>query len=98
MCALEQVGERFRPFLDFILEKRPKRVVHVEPMLELYDPALPHDALAIRYHQQRKYLTGLLPHLRSLEQAGSIRLLKVQRLKFGSRFHECFSLVAWEPV
>ncbi|WP_428681820.1 hypothetical protein [Reyranella sp.] len=98
MCALEQVGDRFAPFLDFILEKRPKRVVHVEPMLELYDPALPHDALAIRYHQQRKYLTGLLPHLRSLEQAGSIRFLKVQRLKFGSRFHECFSVVAWEPV
>lgn len=98
MCALEQVGDRFLPFLDFILEKRPQRVVHVEPMLELYDPELPHDALAIRYHRQRKYLTGLLPHLRSLEKAGSIRFLKVQRLKFGSRFHECFSLVVWEPV
>jgi len=98
MCALEQVGDRFLPFVDFILKKRPRRVVHVEPMLELYDAALPHDALAIRYHQQRKYLAGLLPHLRSLERAGSIRFLKVQRLKFGSRFHECFSVVAWEPV
>lgn len=98
MCALEQVGDRFLPFLDFVLAKRPKRVVHVEPMLELYDPDLPHDALAIRYHQQRKYLSGLLPHLRALEKAGSIRFLKVQRLKFGSRFHECFSVVAWEPV
>lgn len=98
MCALEQVGERFQPFLDFILTKRPRRVVHVEPMLELYDPDLPHDALAIRYHRQRKYLSGLLPHLRSLEKTGAIRLLKVQRLKFGSRFHECFSVVAWEPV
>jgi len=98
MCALEQVGDRFRPFLDFLLAKRPRRVVHMEPMLELYDPDLPHDALAIRYHQQRKYLSGLLPHLRSLEKAGTIRILKVQRLKFGSRFHECFSLVAWEPV
>ncbi len=98
MCALEQVGDRFQPFLDFILAKRPRRVVHVEPMLELYDPDLPHDALAIRYHQQRKYLSGLLPHLRSLEKTGAIRLLKVQRLKFGSRFHECFSVVAWEPA
>lgn len=98
MCALEQVGERFLPFMDFLREKRPRRVVHMEPMLELYDPQFPHDALAIRYHQQRKYLTGLLPHLRALENAGAIRLLKVQRLKFGSRFHECFSLIAWEPV
>ena len=98
MCALEQVGERFLPFLDFIREKRPRRVVHVEPILELYDPQLPHDALAIRYHQQRRYLSGLLPHLQSLERAGFIQFLKVQRLKFGSRFHECFTVVAWEPV
>ena len=98
MCALEQVGDRFLPFLDFILAKRPQRVVHVEPMLELYDAELPHDALAIRYHRLRKYLSGLLPHLRALEKAATIRLLKVQRLKFGSRFHECFSVVTWEPV
>lgn len=98
MCALEQVGERFHPFLDFLLAKRPRRVIHMEPMLELYDPGLPHDDLAIRYHQLRRYLTGLLPHLRALEEAGAIRFLKVQRLKFGSRFHECFSVVVWEPV
>jgi len=36
--------------------------------------------------------------LRALEKAGSIRFLKVQRLKFGSRFHECFSVIVWEPA
>lgn len=98
MCALEQIGDRFGSFLDYLLTKRPKRVVHVEPIVELYDSASPHDALAIRYHSQRKYLTGLLPHLQRLDQEGRIKLHRVQRLRFGSRFHECFCLIVWEPV
>ena len=97
MCALEQIGDRFEPFVDYLLDKQPKRVVHVEPILELYDPAFPHDASAIRYHSQRKYLSGLLPSLQRAARQGKILLRKVQRLRFGSRFHECFCLVVWEP-
>lgn len=97
MCALEQIGDRFGPFLGYLLDKRPKRVVHIEPILELYDPASPHDALAIRYHSQRNYLTGLLPFLQGLAREGRIHLQRVQRLRFGSRFHECFCLIVWEP-
>ncbi|MDI1266022.1 MAG: hypothetical protein PS018_22490 [bacterium] len=97
MCALEQIGDRFGPFVDYLLDKRPKRVVHVEPILELYDPASPHDAAAVRYHSQRKYLSGLLPSLQELARQGKIQLRKVHRLHFGSRFHECFCLIVWEP-
>lgn len=98
MCALEQTGERFGPFLDYLLEKRPKRVVHVEPTVELYDPASTHDRLAIRYHDERKYLRGLLPALQRLASDGRIRLNYVRRLGFGSRFHECYTVLVWEPA
>jgi hypothetical protein len=98
MCALEQVGDRFQPLLDYFLVNRPKRVVHVEPILELYDPQSSHDRLAIQYHTQRKYLKGLLPKLRSLEADGKIRIVFTRRLQFGSRFHECFTAIVWEPV
>ena len=98
MCALEQIGDRFGPFLAYLLANRPKRVVHVEPTLELYDPALPHDKLAIDFHTQRKYLEGLLPALRQLESDGRIRIVFQRRLRFGSRFHECFTATVWEPV
>ena len=98
MCALEQTGERFTAFLAYLVAQRPKRVVHVEPTLELYDPALAHDRLAIDYHTQRKYLKGLLPALRRLVTDGVIRIPLVRRLRFGSRFHECFTITVWEPV
>jgi hypothetical protein len=98
MCALEQIGDRFGPFIDYLLANRPKRVVHVEPTLELYDPASPHDKLAIEYHTQRKYLKGLLPALRKLESDQKIRIVFQRRLRFGSRFHECFTATVWEPA
>ena len=98
MCALEQTGERVGNFLAYLVSQRLKRVVHVEPTVELYDPALAHDRLAIEYHTQRKYLKGLLPALRQLEADGVIRIPKVRRLRFGSRFHECFMITVWEPV
>ncbi len=98
MCALEQTGKRFGPVLDYLVEKRPKRVVHVEPTVELYDPASTHDRLAIRYHDGRKYLRGLLPALQRLATEGRIRLQYVRRLRFGSRFHECYSVLVWEPA
>jgi hypothetical protein len=98
MCALEQIGDRFGAFLDYLLEKKPRRVVHIEPTLELYDPALEHDRLAIAYHTQRKYLQGLLPALTELADERRIRLLYSRRLRFGSRFHECMSVHVWEPA
>lgn len=98
MCALEQTGERFGPFLDYLLAQRPRRVVHMEPTLELYDPTSDHDRLAIDYHTRRKYLSGLLPALRALADRGRIRIPFSRRLRFGSRFHECFSVHVWEPV
>lgn len=98
MCALEQTGERFGPFIEYLLANRPRRVVHVEPTLELYDAYLPHDRLAIEYHTQRKYLKGLSPTLRHLESEGKVRIPFQRRLGFGSRFHECFTVTVWEPA
>ena len=98
MCALEQIGERFSDFLAYLLANRPRRVVHMEPTLELYNPDLAHDRLAIDYHLQRKYLSGFLPALEKLQEAGTIRFVFKKRLRFGSRFHECFTLMVWEPL
>jgi len=98
MCALEQTGERFGTFLDYVLASRPRRVVHMEPTVELYAADLPHDILATRYHKQRKYLTGLLPALQRFSDEGKIQFKLVRRLRFGSRFHECFTVIVWEPM
>lgn len=95
--ALEQTGNSWRPFVDYVLGQKPKRCVHIEPMDEFYINT-PFDQLALRYHQARGYWTGFLAHLRYLEGIGRARIITARRLQFGNVFHEGYSLVVWEPL
>ena len=98
-CALEQVGSRFVPFVDFLLRKRPGVCVHLEPIFEFYRPdANLADHLAAAFHRARDYLNGFHTHLEKLAGEGRIRILDARRLGFGSLFHEGYSVVVWQPV
>jgi hypothetical protein len=96
--ALEQLGSRFEPFLDYLVAARPAVALHIEPIVELYDAADPFDAPAIAYHKKRGYLAGFLPALEARAAAGQIEILKSHRSGFGSTFHEAYSIVVWRAV
>lgn len=97
-CALEQTGDRFGPFLEYLLRKRPLRCVHLEPIQEFYDPGSLPDWLAIAFHRARQYLSGFRPALKRLADDGVLRIVDERRLGFGSMFHECYGLIVWEPA
>ena len=96
--ALEQLGPRAPRIVEFLLEKRPRRCLHIEPILDLYDPADPFDDIARRYHLGREYLQGLLPTLRRLAEQGRLEILAEKRVKLGNTFHEAYSYIAWRPA
>jgi hypothetical protein len=96
--ALEQLSTGWRPFLDYLLARRPGLCLHVEPLLELYDEHHPLDALASRYHRKRRYLEGFLPAVEALEAEGRAEILARRRTSFGGLHHESFSLLAWRPL
>jgi len=95
--AMEQLGPHYGRFLDYLLRKKPRLCLHLEPIEELYDDDHLLDHLAKQYHQRRGYLAGFLTHLRRLEGQGEVSLLDVRRLYFGSFFHEAYSVVVWAP-
>lgn len=95
--SLEQLGGRFEPFLQFLIERRPTICVHIEPTVELYDENELIDYLAARFHRKRGYTEGFLPRLRQLEASGRIELVKIRRLGFGSLMMEGYSLLVWKP-
>ena len=98
MCALEQVGSRHEAFVDYLLAKKPKICVNMEPLVDLYDETKLVDYLAARYHRKRGYLDGFLPHLQDLATKGRIEILEIKRFYFGSPYHEGYSYVAWRPL
>ncbi len=95
--SMEQLGETFSPFLDFLLASQARICFHIEPLVELYDETALFDALAIRYHRRRNYLSGFVPAVRAAAAAGRAELLDLRRLKLGSVFHEGYSLLIWRP-
>lgn len=96
MGAMEQLGERFGAFLDFLLEREPAIVVHQEPIHEFYDRTQLLDDLGARYAERRGYLRGYLPALERLAAAGRIEILHVKR-HLGSLMHDGWGSIVWRP-
>lgn len=96
--AIEQLGGKFYDFIDYLIQNKPKIVIHCEPVLELYDTTILEDYLAYMFQKKRGYTIGLLPHLKKLENQGRIRIEKIQRLYFGSLFMEGYNLMVWRPL
>lgn len=96
--ALEQTGTRWQPFLDYLLAARPKRIVHIEPILDWYDPHNPVDATAIAAHKARGFWEGYLGALSNLHHEGKIMIEHTQRTGFGSLWIEGYSVICWRPI
>jgi hypothetical protein len=97
VAALEQVGNRFEKFVDYLLKNKPTLCVHVEPIAELLDENNLLDYLSIEYFKKRNYLNGFLSYLRKLELNGGIEIIKAQRTYIGSFFIDGYSVVVWRP-
>lgn len=95
--ALEQLGENFKPFINYLLQNKPKVCVHMETLYELYNQDNLLDYLAAKYLKQRNYLRGFLPYLKNLEAKKKIKILEVRRT-FGSFYHEGYTYIVWKPI
>lgn len=95
--GLEQLGRDYESLLQLLLKKSPMLCLNVEPFCELYDEDYLLDYVAIKYQEKRKYLTNYLDRLRQLESEGEIKIVKIQRMLFGSLYYDGWSFVVWKP-
>lgn len=94
-AALEQIGEKNQAFIDYLVEQNVDTVVHLEPIVELYDDDNLLDYLAKWFHTKRHYLSGLLPYLEKLQADSKIEIEKIQRMHLGNHNHEAYTLIVW---
>lgn len=97
VASLEQTGKKYKKFVKYLLKQKPKVVVHIEPIPELLDKNNLLDYLSIRYMEKRKYLSGYLDYLRSLESRGFIEILEARRSGIGSMMIDGYSVIVWKP-
>jgi hypothetical protein len=95
-CAsLEQIGENYKEFVDYILAKQPDLCIHFEPEAKMLNEDSLVDKLSILYFNKRKYLKGYLSYLESLQAEGKIEI-HTQRLYGGSYFIEGYPAIIWK--
>ena len=98
VASLEQIGSNWKSFVDYLLLKRPKLCIHIEPIGELLSQDVLLDYLSVEYFKKRNYLDGFLDGLRALEKEGKVKIHRQQRTYIGSLFIEGYSLVIWSPI
>lgn len=96
--AVEQLAGKTEKFIQFLLQRRPRLCVHVEPTIEQYDESTLFDHLAARFHRKRGYTQGFLPRLQELEAQGKLRIHQIRRPYFGSMMMEGYTYFVWEPA
>ena len=72
--SLEQVGGDIDNFIDFVLQKKPKRVINIEPILEFAENN-EFDNLMKLYCEKRNYLKYYYSKLLHLERENKIKIL-----------------------
>jgi hypothetical protein len=95
--SIEQLGGRIEPFIEYVLKVKPKIVINVEPMVEMYNETSLEDFLAIWFQNKRGYSSGFTEKLKFLEKENRITIIKLRRLNFGSVMLEGFNLAVWKP-
>lgn len=98
VAALEQIGDNYQYFIDYLLTNKPEICIHIEPIVELLDPDNLVDFLSIQYFKKRNYLNGYLLKLQELEKAGKIKIHMAQRSFIGSLYIEGYSVIVWSPL
>lgn len=97
MGAMEQLGDNFWPFLNYLLDSKITRVVHFETAYELYSADTLWGFLARAYIEKRNWLRGYFAALWELQGEGKIRILH-QGETFGSFFHDGYTVTVWEKT
>ena len=86
--VLEQIGDNYKNFINFILKEKPQIVINVEPIVELLDSKNGFDNVMNLYCEKRKYLAGYLTELEKLEKQKKIKIIMKKRTMVSGTFIE----------
>lgn len=98
VASLEQIGDSFTSFVNFVLLNKPKIVIHIEPFPDLLDPMNPVDVTSLRYMRLRNYIEGYFQYLKSLENQGRVRIITFRRSFVGSKYVDGYTLLIWQVL
>lgn len=101
VASLEQIGNNFKKYINFLIKQKPKLVINIEPINELTgggDKTHILDYLSVKYSQKRNYLEGYFSYLKKLEKKKFIKFIEVKKSHFGSLYINGYSIIVWKFI
>lgn len=95
--SLEQIGSDMS-VLERILEKKPKLILNIEPIIEDYNTTSEAGSLMIELHNRREYFSGFPSWLSAKAQSNKLRILQSGKVRVGTEISEPYSFYIWEPT
>lgn len=87
--SLEQLGENWKNFFEFLKESSAKYIFHIEPIKEFYIKSNPIENLALEFHNKKKYLDGYFSYLKKQNHFN----LTYSKSNFGTLFDQGFNTI-----
>lgn len=97
VASLEQIGNGYGPFIDYLLENQPSIVVHIEPFRDLLDEKNPVDLTSIEYMKQRNYIDGYCEAIFELRRNNKAKVHLFERTFIGSKYVDGYTILVWSP-
>jgi hypothetical protein len=95
VAALEQVGENYKEFINFIISKKPSLVILIEPFgMDFKNDYFSY--LKLLYRVKRNYPITLLQYLDSLEKTQKIKIRCRINTGVGSKYINPYQIVIFE--
>jgi len=94
--VMEVIKYNTRKVLENIINSKPKQVIHIEPVYELYQNSL-RDIASKMYIDYSDYQKSLLKTLQELESEGKVEIKDVRRLGYAHKPEHEASLIRWIP-
>ena len=98
IASLEQIGNRHRLFIDYLMENKPEIVVHIEPFRDLLDEHNLIDLTSIEYMKQRNYIEGYCESIFELQSEGKLQVQLYERTFIGSKYVDGYTILVWSPT
>lgn len=96
--CLEQLPKYTDLVISNLIKAGVRRMIHIEPTLELLSPVSLKDLATITYIWRQDYLRNLVATARSMERAGKIRIVAVERLQFAPTHRNDPTLLVWDRL
>lgn len=98
VASLEQLGNDFLKFINFLKNHKPKIIINIEPINELMSKDKILDYLSVKYSKKRNYLENYYNYLKKLEKNKIIKIIEVKKSHFGSFFINGYSIIVWKFI